>query len=277
MEVFRVDPPKGKRSGHWYSSDHVNHHDKTLPSVTAIVGQDPYIKMRKKEKKLAVNALASTLVSKSEPAFREWTGPRGGKHVDPIDKEVDALVKAALHYPDELWESQAVEGSESHEIVAEMLKKQAKFPESRMLHLFEGEPESLESIPPSFEMYVESIWPFTILGIEQMVAHPFLDYAGTVDFIYEKDGQITLLDWKTGNIGYPEQATQLAGYALAYVHESHPDWIPDEPLPLRGEVVQLKKSGEPGFEIKPVNMKNAVEMFLAAHKLWNANQREVWL
>jgi len=108
--------------------------------------------------------------------------------------------------------------------------------------------------------------------VEETVAHPTLDYAGTVDLIYEKDGVVHFADWKTGSIGYDEQAAQLAGYALAYT--STRNFGPEFP---RCEVVHLNKSGEPGFAVKEVNVENAVPMFLAAHALWNATQKKVWL
>jgi len=61
------------------------------------------------------------------------------------------------------------------------------------------------------------------LARERLVFHPALNYAGTLDGIFERpDGTKVLLDVKTGD---PEDAAahlQTAGYQLAYACE-HPD------------------------------------------------------
>ena len=247
MKVERTDPPGRKRSGHWYKTDHANHEGKTLPSVTAITGIMDKPALVNAAVKLDVEAMAGLMDN--------------GAWGDMPVEEIEASIKAAKSYHRNLWESAAQEGTESHIIVAKILENQS----------YEV-PDSLPSIVTSFEMFTDSLGVINILGVEETVAHPTLDYAGTVDLIYEKDGVVHFADWKTGSIGYDEQAAQLAGYALAYT--STRNFGPEFP---RCEVVHLNKSGEPGFAVKEVNVENAVPMFLAAHALWNATQKKVWL
>jgi len=247
VKVERTDPPGRKRSGHWYKTDHANHEGKTLPSVTAITGIMDKPALVNAAVKMDVEAMAGLMDN--------------GAWGDMPVEEIEASIKAAKSYHRNLWESAAQEGTESHIIVAKILENQS----------YEV-PDSLPSIVTSFEMFTDSLGVINILGVEETVAHPTLDYAGTVDLIYEKDGVVHFADWKTGSIGYDEQAAQLAGYALAYT--STRNFGPEFP---RCEVVHLNKSGEPGFAVKEVNVENAVPMFLAAHALWNATQKKVWL
>ena len=251
MKVERTDPPGRKRSGHWYKTDHANHEGKTLPSVTAITGIMDKPALVNAAVKLDVEAMAGLALGMYMGDRREY------------ESWLEPLVKAAKTYHKDIWESAAQEGTESHIIVAKILENQS----------YEV-PDSLPSIVTSFEMFTDSLGVINILGVEETVAHPTLDYAGTVDLIYLKDGVVHFADWKTGSIGYDEQAAQLAGYALAYRDTE----AGTDPMPIpRCEVVHLNKSGEPGFSVKEVNMENAVPMFLAALDLWKATQKKVWM
>jgi hypothetical protein len=53
------------------------------------------------------------------------------------------------------------------------------------------------------------------LALEQMVCSPRHEYGGTADAFVEIDGEVWLLDYKTGAGIYPESALQLAGLARA--------------------------------------------------------------
>jgi len=57
---------------------------------------------------------------------------------------------------------------------------------------------------------------YKVLDYEVTVYHPTMLYAGTIDCVAERQGNITLMDWKTGNSLYADAQAQLAGYALAY-------------------------------------------------------------
>jgi hypothetical protein len=56
---------------------------------------------------------------------------------------------------------------------------------------------------------------FNILDFEVTVYHPKMLYAGKIDCVAERGGNITLFDWKTGGL-YDNAQVQLAGYAMAY-------------------------------------------------------------
>jgi hypothetical protein len=56
---------------------------------------------------------------------------------------------------------------------------------------------------------------YNVLDLEVAVYHPQMLYAGTIDCVAERGGNITLFDWKTGGL-YDNAQVQLAGYALAY-------------------------------------------------------------
>ena len=256
MKVERTDPPGRKRSGHWYKTDHANHEGKTLPSVTAITGIMDKPALVNAAVKLDVEAMAGLALGMYMGDRREY------------ESWLEPLVKAAKTYHKDIWDSAAQEGTEAHEFVARYLDEWEGVSNDEL-------PHSISSVVDSADLYMESIGTdIKILGVEKLVAHPFLDYAGTVDLIYLKDGVVHFADWKTGSIGYDEQAAQLAGYALAYRDTE----AGTDPMPIpRCEVVHLNKSGEPGFSVKEVNMENAVPMFLAALDLWKATQKKVWM
>ena len=56
---------------------------------------------------------------------------------------------------------------------------------------------------------------YNVLDLEVTVYHPTLLYAGKIDCVAERGGNITLFDWKTGGL-YENAQVQLAGYAMAY-------------------------------------------------------------
>ena len=56
---------------------------------------------------------------------------------------------------------------------------------------------------------------YNVLDFEVTVYHPELLYAGKIDCVAERGGNITLFDWKTGGL-YDNAQVQLAGYAMAY-------------------------------------------------------------
>jgi deoxycytidylate deaminase len=77
------------------------------------------------------------------------------------------------------------------------------------------------SIDPDLAQPVHNIqeWlashEYHILDVEVAVYHPEMRYAGRIDCVAERNGNITLFDWKSGNL-YMNAQVQLAGYALAY-------------------------------------------------------------
>ena len=242
MRVWRAKPP-GRSQGHWYTTDHANHKDKVLPSVTGITGILDKPGLVPAAVKLSVEKLAEQFQLSGD----------------------DQTVKAAKKHYKEVWGTAAKEGTEAHIIAARMMTGEEY-----------DVPASLPSIVESVDLYRESLGDIEIIGVERLLAHPFLNYAGAADFIYSRNGQVTIDDWKTGSIGYPEQAAQLAGYALAYAQERFPDLVPGEVPPIEARVVRLNKADTPGYTVRVVNLCNAIRMFVAAHELWVTSKQEVW-
>lgn len=56
---------------------------------------------------------------------------------------------------------------------------------------------------------------FNVMDIEVAVYHPGMGYAGTIDCVAERHGNISIFDWKTGGL-YNNAMVQLAGYGMAY-------------------------------------------------------------
>lgn len=103
------------------------------------------------------------------------------------------------------------------------------------------------------------------LMVEQAVWSDEHRYAGTMDLLAEVDGQLTVLDWKTGKKIYPEAYIQNAAYRHAVREMGHGD-------PIRGMVVRLPKlETDPEFEAKNVPFHEAYlfQRFLRAKDLWN--------
>ena len=80
---------------------------------------------------------------------------------------------------------------------------------------------TVQSAPPELRGYVETY--FTAMSnlliepllVEKQVFSPSQGYAGSFDLIARKDGEVTLIDLKTGGSLYLDNALQLAGYVLA--------------------------------------------------------------
>lgn len=58
-------------------------------------------------------------------------------------------------------------------------------------------------------------WGFKVRGVEVTVWSDHQRYAGTLDIWGEKDGELWILDWKTGSGAYVEHALQVASYKRA--------------------------------------------------------------
>jgi hypothetical protein len=78
--------------------------------------------------------------------------------------------------------------------------------------------------------------------VEQTVWHPGLRYAGTLDVLAEVDGEIAVVDFKTGKSIYSEAHLQNAAYQTALVAMGHQQ-------PTTGYIVRLpKRDDDPAFE-----------------------------
>lgn len=110
---------------------------------------------------------------------------------------------------------------------------------------------------------------FNPLLCEQAVWSDIHEYAGTMDLIAEINGEITLLDWKTGKAVYKEAHLQNAAYRMAVLEM---ELIPNlDESNLKGMVVRLPKvETDPEFEIQPIteNLGSLFGTFLCTRNLW---------
>ena len=98
---------------------------------------------------------------------------------------------------------------------------------------------------------------------ETMVYSGKYRYAGAMDAVAYRDGQLVALDWKTGNGLYPEHLLQVAAYAKA-LEEMSGESVTE------AWVVRLGKKA-PEFEVRKVgDLDTAFIAFRAALYLWKA-------
>ena len=89
---------------------------------------------------------------------------------------------------------------------------------------------------PYFEAYKKFLTETgcEVIEVEKRYYHPAWWYAGTIDRLARINGQLTILDIKTG-ISIPATALQIGGYAELYKH-----WHGVTP---KGHVLYLQKDG----------------------------------
>lgn len=120
---------------------------------------------------------------------------------------------------------------------------------------------------------------FNPLLCEQAVWSDKYEYAGTMDVLAEINGEVTLLDWKTGKRIYEEAKLQNAAYRHAAVEMGlYPNMdIRD----LKGMIVRLPKvEDDPEFEAQWITepVDELLDVFLNVKELWkwlNAKEKLV--
>lgn len=109
---------------------------------------------------------------------------------------------------------------------------------------------------------LEPIW------IEETVWSSRYRYAGTMDLLCKLDGQLTLIDWKTGKAVYPEAFLQNVAYQRAYNEMGH------EPV-TQGRIVRLPKTADDCVEVIPVPIGvDEFEIFLAIRAVFEWQRRQ---
>jgi hypothetical protein len=106
------------------------------------------------------------------------------------------------------------------------------------------------------------------LFTEQVVYSRTHGYAGTLDLLAEINGELSVIDFKSGKSVYPESYLQNAAYRYAVREMQHGN-------PLRGYIVRLPKNlSDPEFEVKECPPeKDCMEVFLNAKRLWEWSQK----
>lgn len=102
-----------------------------------------------------------------------------------------------------------------------------------------------------------------------------ISFAGTADLIaMDQDGNIVIVDYKTGARLYPETCLQLAAYCSAF-NFLFEDNFKDKKI--RAIAIKLPKTEEDQMDIKEVaNINFHQEMFMNAYKLkqWQSNRKK---
>jgi hypothetical protein len=101
------------------------------------------------------------------------------------------------------------------------------------------------------------------IHIEKTVFSYTYQYAGTMDLLAEVNGEVAVVDWKTGKAIYPEALLQNAAYRHA-VREMGMD------SPVKGIIVRLPKSeADPEFEVADAGEEaDNLAHFLDVQKVW---------
>lgn len=99
--------------------------------------------------------------------------------------------------------------------------------------------------------------------VEQTVWHPGLRYAGTLDVLAEVDGELAVVDFKTGKGIYAEAHLQNAAYQTALVAMGHQ-------RPSTGYIVRLpKRDDDPAFEAQRTPpVETLMPTFEAVLRVW---------
>src|SRR5215468_10852062 len=99
------------------------------------------------------------------------------------------------------------------------------------------------------------------LAIERVVYCSDCGYAGTLDLYARVQGQLTLLDWKTGRAIYPEAFLQNVAYRHAAARQGLPS--------AQGLIVRVPKlMDDPSWEVMAVPETLVIDDFIAALRLW---------
>ena len=106
------------------------------------------------------------------------------------------------------------------------------------------------------------------LAFERKIYSRRYGFAGTLDKIAVIDGQLCLIDWKTGNAVYPEHRLQTAAYAAAYTEET------GQEIKKRWIVRLGKTDGK--FEAHEITdgLRSDFATFLAAKEIWTWQQAQ---
>lgn len=112
------------------------------------------------------------------------------------------------------------------------------------------------------------------LVIERVVYSKTHGYAGTMDLLARVNGQLTLIDFKTGKGVYAESHLQSAAYATALAEMGYA-------RPTAALIVRLPKvETDPAFEVVPCPpAAELLPVFLAVKTLWtwtSANDAAYW-
>lgn len=217
--------------------------DAELPSVTTVLGilSKPWLLPWYKNLVAGQIQMMPNISEQSKPALMQ------------IAKSADDLAR----------DSAANEGTEAHKLIENYLATGQQ-------------PQPALNAPAVVAFYAFREWEeqsgIRVTLSEQMVYHPYLSYAGTIDAVGEdEDGKYILLDWKSGNRIYNEAGTQLAAYAVAFA--TRYGYLAKD---TRAICVRIdKNTGK--FEAKEVrSIEEEFSYFTQLLAVYNNRNRKVW-
>ncbi len=105
------------------------------------------------------------------------------------------------------------------------------------------------------------------IAVEQTVWSRKHGFAGTLDLLAEVNGELAVVDWKTGKAVYSEAHLQNAAYRMGIREMGHGN-------PVKGYIVRLPKNeADPQFEaVEADNEESSFRIFLNVLELWKWNQ-----
>ena len=128
-------------------------------------------------------------------------------------------------------------------------------------------PKPAISTPAAIAVRAFQAWAVSVnlkpVLIERVVYSKRHKFAGTLDLLARVNGQLVMVDFKTGKAIYGESTLQAAAYSAALVEMGYLE-------PVRSLVVRLPKvQGDPDFEVLDVPARaELLPVFLATRALW---------
>ena len=189
---------------------------------------------------MALESVKETLIEHLEESFgSQW---------------VEEIIEQARRRPDQVRDQAADFGTKAHLLIEQII--QGLEPEI---------PAEMEPVVQSFTNWRQDAG-LDIQLTETMVYSGKYRYAGAMDAVAYRNGQLVALDWKTGNGLYPEHLLQVAAYAKALEEMS------GESVTEAWAVRFGKKA--PEFETRKVeDLDTAFIAFRAALYLWKAMRK----
>lgn len=217
---------------------------------------------------------------------RWYLKPSKDEHGMPIIKGVPSVTFIAGSYPKGIgfykwlaekgWdESEAIKqaagtkGSKVHLAIADILsgievRIDSKYPNKETEKEEELTLEECDCIL-AFKSWFDSVKP-KVLAWETVVFSEIHNYAGTIDFICEINGETWIIDFKTGQYIWPEYELQLSAYRRA-IENGENFFTGVDVANIKTAIIQLGyKRNKNGYKFTEVE--NQFPLFEAAQVIW---------
>lgn len=163
------------------------------------------------------NGVTTVLNRLAKPGLLYWAAKMASEHVESILKpgvgldevQIKQLAKDAIWAHRNVKDKAADMGTWVHQWIQDFIK--GDNPEKP------HNPELYKSTAEFIDWY--KTLHHTNPKTEVKLCSPTLMLAGTADLITEVEGELTIIDWKTGKGIYPEAVLQMGAYSLMYEEE----------------------------------------------------------